>query len=291
MSLLQKMKRETNPATAHLIPKKRNYFFKECPDFEQIVHGALNGESQLIVGEPGCGKSEIVLFLAALVNAPVVQIQGDGDMDVLSIIGSQTYNEKLGGVAWVDGVLPYAARHGCWVLLDELNMVAPEVLARLHSMLDDRRQLDLKENNEVLRLGRDTVVFATMNPSDGDRHHGTRPLSPALKSRFSAVYRFEYLPRDAEARLLHERTGLPHADAELLARMAVDFRNAFASGEALAPVDTRMLLALAARARHFPLDQAFRTTILNRFDEDSANVFNGIFRAHIPGAKNAKKAS
>lgn len=291
MSLLQKMKRDAHPATAHLVPRKRNYFYKECPDFDQIVHGAFHGESQLIVGEPGCGKSEIVLFLASLVNAPVVQIQGDGDMDVLSIIGSQTYNEKYGGVVWVDGVLPFALRHGCWILLDEINLVAPEVLARLHSMLDDRRQLDLKENNEALQVGRETVIFATMNPSDGDRHHGTRPLSPALKSRFSAVYQFDYLPQDAEARLLHERTGLPHSEAAMLARMAVDFRDAFKSGETLAPVDTRMLIALAARARHFPLEQAFRTTLLNRFDEDSASVLRGIFRAHMPGAKDAKKAS
>lgn len=290
MSLIKTLTRQPDPKTAHLVPRRRSYQYKENPHFEQILHGVKQGESQLIVGEPGCGKSEIVLFIASLVNAPVVQIQGDGDMDVLSIIGSMTYSEKAGGVSWQDGVLPYAIRNRCWVLLDEINMVAPEVLSRLHSMLDDRRQLDLKENNEVLRLTPETVVFATMNPGDDGRHHGTRPLSPALKSRFAAVYRFDYLAPDAEANLLHERTGIKHHEAQLIARMAVDFRKAFKNNEVLAPVDTRMLLSLASRAVYFPMADAFQTTILNRFDTDSANVLRGIFRAHVP-ADAAKRSA
>jgi cobaltochelatase CobS len=291
MSLIKSLTRQQYPKTAHLIPRRRSYLYNENPHFEQILHGVKQGESQLIVGEPGCGKSEIVLFIASIVNAPVVQIQGDGDMDVLSVIGSMTYSEKAGGVTWVDGVLPYAIRNRCWILLDEINMVAPEVLARLHSMLDDRRQLDLKENNEVLRLTPETVVFATMNPSDDGRHHGTRPLSPALKSRFAAVYRFDYLSPNEEAKVLNDRTGIQPKEAFLLAKMAVDFRRAFKNNEVLSPVDTRMMISFASRAVYFTLADAFQTTVLNRFDPDSAGVLRGIFRAHVPDEAAAKKAS
>ena len=290
MSLFETMKREIVPSTAHLIPSRRKYMHAENRFFEQILFGVKNGDSQLIVGEPGCGKSEIVLYIASLLNVPVVQIQGDGDMDVLSIIGSMTYSDKAGGVVWMDGALPLAVRNRCWILFDEINMVAPEVLARIHSMLDDRRHLDLRENNEVLRLTRDNVVFATMNPSDDTRHHGTRPLSPALKSRFAAVYAFDYLSPENEAKLLSERTGIDMKRAMLMSKMAADFRKAFNNGEVISPVDTRMLLHFAVRTRHFPLADAFETAVLNRFDPDSISVLQGIFKAHVPTEKSVRSA-
>ena len=77
----------------------------------------------------------------------------------------------------------------------------------------------------------------------------------------------------------------------MIARMSVDFRKAFKNGEVLAPVDTRMLISFASRAKHFPMPEAFATTVLNRFDESSASVLHGIFKAFVKDEKKLKLAS
>lgn len=271
-------KRKQHSLTKHLIPANRNYIIEDdrADDFEDIFDSVNENENILLVGEPGCGKSEFVLYIAALCNIPVVQVQGDGEMSVVDMIGGFQYSEKEKGTYWVDGIIPYAIRHKCWILFDEINMTLPEVLARLHSVLDDRRHLDLKEINQILPRSNETIVFGTMNPSDDGRHVGTKPLSPALWSRFNLIVNFEFLSPEEEQKLLIERTGVDEKDAKVMITIASEARKGFRQNEVTEVVDTRMLLSWAKKTKKFGIKRGLKNTVLSRLDDDSIQVLRGV---------------
>ena len=275
-------KRKPHKLTQHLIPSKRSYIIEDDrkEDFEDIFDSVNENENILLVGEPGCGKSEFVLYLANLCNIPVVQVQGDGEMSVVDMIGGFQYSEKEKGTYWVDGIIPYALRHKCWILFDEINMTLPEVLARLHSVLDDRRHLDLKEINQILPRSDETIIIGTMNPSDDGRHVGTKPLSPALWSRFNLIVNFEFLSPKEEQKLLVERTGVSDKDAKIMITVASEARKGFRNNEVTEVVDTRMLLSWAKKTNKFGLKRGLKNTILSRLDTDSIQVLRGVLMSY-----------
>jgi len=274
--------RKDHPMTKHLIPAARTYFVEEkrTEDYEDIFDSVDKHENLLLVGEPGCGKSEFVLWLANKLNVPVVQVQGDGEMSVVDMVGGFQFSEEKKGTYWVDGIIPFALRHKCWILFDEINMTLPEVLSRLHSMMDDRRHLDLKEINEILHRTDDTVIFGTMNPSDDGRHVGTKPLSPALWSRFNLIVNFEFLEAENEKKLLVERTGITDKDAGEMIKFATEARKGFRNNEVSEVVDTRMLLAWGRKTKKFGIKRGLKNTILSRLDSESINVLRGVLIAY-----------
>jgi len=260
--------------TGHLIPAKTDYML-ENPYIDCILDSINNNENVLLIGEPGCGKSALVLHLAAELGIPLVQIQGDGECSVTDLIGGFQFNN--GETKWIDGLIPFALNNYCWILFDEINMVLPEILSRLHSMLDNRRMLDLHEIGKSIVVSRETIIFGTMNESESGRHAGTKPLSPALRSRMHSKVKFSYLTPSSEIKLLTQRTGINIKDASLLVRLANQIRDAWRKGEVNDPIDTRALLACAYKInRGFKVEHAIYPTILNDLSEDTAQAAKGL---------------
>lgn len=270
--------REKNILTEHLIPSKRNYLIedKRKEDFIDILDSITKLEDILLVGEPGCGKSEFVLWIASELNIPVVQIQSDGEMSVVDLVGGFLYSEERKGTYWEDGIIPKALKEKCWILFDEINMSLPEVLARLHSIMDARHHLDLKEIGEVIKRSKDTIIFGTMNPSDDGRHVGIKPLSPALLSRFDIIVNMDFLEEETEKKLIIDKTGVSIKDAELMIKIVTEARNGYKNNEISEIIDTRMLLAWARKTKIFGIKRGIKNTILSRLDKDSFAVLRGV---------------
>lgn len=288
-------RREIIKETAFLIPRKRSDYIPECPEIEEILWGIEEQEHSkepwniLLIGEPGCGKSELIEWLCAELNIPIVLVQGDGEQSVADLVGYQMYREDKGGMLWEDGKIPFAARNKASILYDEINHVLPEVLSRTHSMLDRRRILDLKENKiekevngkivtmpEQIDVSELCHFFATMNPHDTGRHVGTKPLSPALESRFNIQIRMGYLKHDNEVKMLLQRTKCEEGDAEKIVEIANQSRDAFRNMEISKPIDHRMTLAWATLTTKFGLKRACRTTVLNKLHEDDTDALRGL---------------
>lgn len=88
-----------------------------------------------------------------------------------------------------EGALPQAMRHGCWILLDELNLAEPQVLERLNPALENPRTLVLTEGDGTsfgpagdVPVDPGFRIFATLNPSE---YAGRNVLSPAFRDRWS----------------------------------------------------------------------------------------------------------
>lgn len=290
--------RDLDPRTQHLVPKKR-FYISDGVDIEMILWAILEQEEKkepwniLIVGEPGCGKSMLVNHLCSELNIPLVTIQGDGEQAVVDLIGHLMHRQDEGGTIWTDGDIPYAVRNKTSILYDEINHTLPEVLSRTHSMLDDRRVLDLKEHKveveidgkteklpEKLPVPIETHFFATMNPFDTGRHVGTKPLSPALESRFALTIQLDYLPAAREIELLKEKTGIDDKSAKIITEVAGESRDAFRNQEVNTPIDHRMTLAWARLSILFGLKAAAYPTIINKLSESDRDAFRALLITH-----------
>ena len=104
--------------------------------------------------------------------------------------------------AFVDGLLVEALREGHWVLLDEINLAAPETLQALSGILDPNAAVFLTEKSsaggELTQIKRhpDFRVFAAMNPPTDV---GKKELPMALSSRFTELFCDELVdPSDLE---------------------------------------------------------------------------------------------
>ena len=287
-------RRNIDADTAFLIPKSSGYI-PECEDIEEMLWGIQEQETKgepwntLIVGEPGCGKSALVEWICAEMRIPLILIQGDGEQAVADLIGYHMYREAEGGMSWEDGKLPFSVRRKASILYDEINHVLPEVLSRTHSMLDYRRVLDLKENKvkrdvnggiilvpEQLNVDPLSHFWATMNPHDTGRHVGTKPLSPALESRFNIRVRMGYLSDTNEVKLLTNKTSCGKKDAEKIVEVANKSREAFRNMEISMPIDHRMTMAWAALVPQFGIKRACKTTIINKLHEDDMDALRGL---------------
>lgn len=291
-------RRQINEVTKFLIPKKR-FFILENEYVEEILFCVQRQEETgepwniLLVGEPGTGKSELINYLFAELNIPLVIIQGDGEQSVADLVGCVGYSEDKGGTIWQDGKIPWALRHRCSLLLDEINGILPDVLMKTHSMLDDRQILDLKEHvieqeidgrlveiPETVAVPKETVCIGTMNPHDTGRHVGTKPLSPALESRFHLKIKVDYLSENSEIEMLVHETNIPKGEAKKIVTVANESRKAFRNQEISTPIDHRMTKAWARLALQFGLKRACHPTILNRLDEADYDVLRGVLLSY-----------
>ncbi|KAG8524470.1 Midasin, partial [Galemys pyrenaicus] len=90
--------------------------------------------------------------------------------------------------AFVEGTLAQAVKKGEWILLDEINLAAPETLECLSGLLEGSSgSLVLLDRGDTEPLARhpDFRLFACMNPATDV---GKRNLPPGIRNRFTELY-------------------------------------------------------------------------------------------------------
>ncbi|WFD22919.1 hypothetical protein MEQU1_001598 [Malassezia equina] len=91
-------------------------------------------------------------------------------------------------LGFVEGPLVRAVREGHWILLDEINLAAPETLDCLAPLLQSRdSSLVLTERGDLTPVPRHPHfrLFACMNPATDV---GKRDLAPSVRARFTELY-------------------------------------------------------------------------------------------------------
>ncbi|KAI5852686.1 P-loop containing nucleoside triphosphate hydrolase protein, partial [Morchella snyderi] len=112
--------------------------------------------------------------------------------DVATLERQSSQISKSFAFSFVEGSLVKAARNGDWVLLDEINLAAPDTLESIADLLKDGKDGDarsilLSEKGDVerVRAHPDFRIFACMNPATDV---GKRDLPSGLRSRFTELY-------------------------------------------------------------------------------------------------------
>ncbi|KAM4522940.1 midasin [Odontesthes bonariensis] len=165
-----------------------------------LVGRALRfGESVLLVGDTGCGKTTICQLYAALAGQKFFSVNCHLHMETSDFLGGlrpvrhhQADAEDGRLFQWHNGPLVLAMKEGGVFLMDEISLADDSVLERLNSVLETEKMLVLAEKGsgddddvELIRAASAFRLVATMNPG-GD--FGKKELSPALRNRFTEIW-------------------------------------------------------------------------------------------------------
>jgi MoxR-like ATPase len=187
----------------------------------------------LVEGVPGLAKTLAVKTLGQVLDLQFARIQFTPDLLPADLIGTLVFHQRSG---------EFVPRKGpvfCNLLLaDEINRAPAKVQSALLEAMQER-QVTLGDTSHL--LPEPFLVFATQNPIEQE---GTYPLPEAQVDRFLLKVRIDYPSREEERQVLDRMlSGATPAVGKVL--------------------ETRVLLALSARAREIYLDERIRDYIVS----------------------------
>lgn len=174
----------------------------------------------LLEGNPGVGKTSIVMAVAKATGKPLVRMNLSEQTDLMDLFGSDApmEGESAGNFAWRDAPFLQAMKNGHWVLLDEMNLASQSVLEGLNACLDHRGEVYISELDQIFARHPDFKLFAAQNP-----HHqggGRKGLPASFVNRFTVVYADVYQQDDLE--LICSRLFPTYAGTDLI-KQAIAF--------------------------------------------------------------------
>jgi nitric oxide reductase NorQ protein len=136
------------------------------------------GLTVLLYGEPGCGKTALV---EAAFGDDLVTVQGTIETDTADFVGSWAQQQD-GTYIWVDGPLPIAMEEGKKLLVDEIALIDPRVMAVVYGVMDGRGELTVPQNplRGAIKAQPGFDVIGACNPNVPGAQ-----MSDALLSRFA----------------------------------------------------------------------------------------------------------
>lgn len=234
-------------------PEKYNDFIEDefTVEFQKKVAVCFRtGEPVLIEGGTSIGKTTAVRKMCAELGYEVHYINLNGATDVEDLMGRYVPNahrEKLGDSEYVfaDGKVTSGLRQEEGkikvVILDEFNAAAPNIVIRLHEVLDALErggQVTLSEDaSEIIDVDKTkTHVVGLMNPPGGDFKQ-REPLDPAQLRRWVYQKEADSLPTSVLGQRTQTMFGLKRTDeSEIPDAMFLSSRTDLLSIEALSTI-------------------------------------------------------
>ena len=199
-----------------------DYIFPEASR-DIIVWLCSSPEPLYVYGPLGCGKSSLLWQLAARLNYPVFEMTGHGRLEFADLVGHLTVQNS--NMTYEYGPLALALRYGGLFLLNEIDLVSPEVAAGLNGILDGS-PLCITENGGELVQPHPMFRFAATANSNGGGddtglYQGVQRQNAAFLDRFT-LCELNYPDAATETPLLQRR--FPALPADLCAKM-VEYAN------------------------------------------------------------------
>ena len=160
-------------------PNGEKYHARKWGDHDDVMvlrEARKNQQYILLYGAPGCGKTALV---EAAFGDELLTVLGTGDTELSDFIGGYVQTPS-GGFDWVDGPLLKAAEGGYPLLIDEVGLVDPKVMAGVYGLMDGRGEYTVTANPErgTVKAKEGFYVICATNPNAP----GVR-ISEALMSR------------------------------------------------------------------------------------------------------------
>ena len=224
---------EATPYTPRLDPD----YAPEGDHFKDLVVWFVHGREPLYVtGPTGSGKSSGIRQIAARLNYPVFEVTGHGRLELADLLGHLSVRE--GSMVFEPGALTLAMRYGGVFLLDEIDLISPDVTAGLNGILDGS-PLCLSENGgEIVEPHPMFRFAATANTAGaGDEsglYSGTQRQNLALMDRFT-LCEVGYPSEETEISLLTRKfPDLPFSVCSIMVSYANEIRKLFIGGSGVA---------------------------------------------------------
>ncbi|SFL28835.1 AAA family ATPase [Azotobacter beijerinckii] len=269
------------------VAPKKDYFFRQ-----ELLRPLMNwlytpcGDSALLVGPTGSGKSSLVEQLTARLNWPCLTVSAHSRMEMPELTGyNLPVTDPVSGdlnTKFVDGPLTRAMRHGFVFVLDEYDTLDPAVTVGLHAVLEGRPLVIAENGGEVVPPHPNFRFVACGNTAgqgdDNGNYTATMQQNLASLDRFR-VWEVPYLAAEHEVQTLV--SALPQLPEDMAKRM-VQVANSVRSqhqglgGHYLSvTLSTRTVLRWARIACGYtqlgasknPIQDALNESLLNRCDK------------------------
>lgn len=202
---------------------------------QDIVVWLRTKENLYIVGPTGCGKTSALKNIMSMFNYPVYEITGHSRLEFPEMVGHPVIlKDKTMGFEY--GPLSKAMKGGGLFLLNEIDLLAPDTLAGLNSILDGS-PLCIPENGGELIKPHPMFRFAATANSNGSgdetgQYQGVLRMNMAAMDRFMLILA-DYLTEQQETDLLAKQYGtLPVELRVVIVRIANACRLLFKGTEA-----------------------------------------------------------
>ncbi|KAH7723681.1 midasin [Aphelenchoides avenae] len=192
----------------------------------------------LLEGETSAGKTSMIVHLAKITGNRVFRINNHEHTDIQEYIGGYAPDEN-GKLTFIEGVLLKAVKNGDWIILDELNLAAAEVLEALNRLLDDNRELFVAELNLTVTAHRQFRLFATQNPVGS--YAGRKRLSRAFLNRFLVLH-FDPPPFSELSQIVEKRCAVPPSASKKMIDVLAELKSRRAISGIFAATDGLMTL-------------------------------------------------
>jgi MoxR-like ATPase len=265
---------------------------RDAEELARKVALATKLSQQIILKWPkGTGKTTTIYYVAQETGNPLVPIQLNGSTQVDTLIGKWLVNKE--GTYWIDGLFTMAWKYGRWIILDELNMALPEIMAILHPALDSRGILVLDEKNgEIIQKHPNTRIFAAINPSED--YAGTKEMNAALEDRFAGFALCDY-PREKKERdiiLVNKKVAIDddplkkfkakEGTITKMVKCANEIRKLRRENKVVFEVSTRGLIDWACWCVEIPIKEAFKFAVLSKVgDADEMKTIMDVVDKHF----------
>ncbi len=172
----------------------------------------------LLKGPTGCGKSQLVEYMALKLDKPLVKVACNEDTNAADLLGR--FVLKGGDTVWQDGPVTRAAKEGSMLYLDEIAEAREDVVIALHPLADHRREVYLDKIDQIVRAKPGFMLVASFNPG---YQSGLRELKPSTRQRFVSLA-MTYLSVEKEQELLIQLTGVDASVAKKLCKLSEKIR-------------------------------------------------------------------
>jgi cobaltochelatase CobS len=159
---------------------------------------------------------------------------------------------REGATVWEDGPITEAVRHGGVVLIDEWELMPPEISMGLQNLLEDDGYLFLKEkpgsaeDKTFIPHKNFRLICAGNTVGQGDEtggFSGTMVQNSATLDRFTTTVCLDYLSKMHEVSIIRNKTAVKKPIAEGMVKLASLIRNAYNQRQVNLTMSPRTLIS------------------------------------------------
>jgi len=277
---------EPNHTWMKYVAPKKSYFFRESllKPFMSWLYDPF-GDSCLLTGPTGSGKSSLVEQTCARLNWPCLTVSAHSRMEMPELTGyNLPVTDPVSGdlnTKFVDGPLTQAMRQGFVFVLDEYDTLDPAVTVGLHAVMEGRPLVIAENNGEVIQPHPNFRFVACGNTTGQSDDTGL--YAATMQQNLASLDRFRcfvvpYLEENDEINTL--TAALPMLPKDMALRMvkvATSIRRQHEGMEGnylSVTMSTRTLLRWGRIACSYtkfgskaPLKDALNESLLNRCDK------------------------
>lgn len=284
-SSIRTKKEVTGPGAIKVDPN-----FIEDRTVSKVVEFAIKRRKNCFIwGHTGCGKSSLVINIAARLQEQMEVFNCDGETSTDNLI-AKPWRQTNGELVCIHGAAVRAYEQGKILLLEEVDHAQPDILAAIHRIMEPNQDFI------TLNIGREEIiskhpqftVIATANTNGSlDMSHlypGVKQLNGAFLNRFALFPHMDFISPETEKKVLINKTGIAAGQAKILVDIAKEARTGLEQEEINMVLSTRDLLNWSEGIMGLgmsPLEVA-EVSFLSRADENDKSVLKELINQRCP---------